>query len=814
MNKDIAENRLKSIYNGEYRWLIQDAVVSITLLTPTYLFLGENGKILISVCLFVYLGVRHLIKRDIEKRPSLPAAPTVFNPFQILNDKGREIHKKTWPRDKLVDRLLERVEAAKNSHLIVSGPSGAGKSTIVCELLRDRLVDAHNMTNNDFPKTADYASITVELIRMLQSACIERKSGILADLGDRYGKFLRDHPSLAVAVAIHVDGQDRESRIRTESAERLWEETEPVLDQVLNTRKYCVFIFDQFERFIDQATKNAEEIRSSGDSKGSAAFNGFDLYFFFKFMKYLRQQSLFRTILIMRSEYLYQSFDLLRLVGQDGDRAAPGASGVLDRPRRDSQIFDYFLCPGINSNTDGNARAQIQADFEAIKNLKSKWPDFRELCRFDDYFASNTFFTQMIGYIIENFYEDEYRVRSLLADKKDRHLALRYFFDFLLNGYAKRQGAKRSNEILKAALFSVAIENRITGQAVTIDRIAELAHLPSNRIKDAVLYAKGVGLLVEEPQGDPTAYRIIHDVVGDYILGSDQFTIDPGLKDGIRGLSEARAEIPLEKRVEHLSRPVSDLMNRRTWNLPLLTMWAFYLYGAALIFDIVFFDSTFCAFANGILRTYSFSVEECEIVSRTYFPIYVTHVVWVTFAYHIDRDLFRRMLKSRIARTFSASMVVVGSILGIYLSHSIVLFAIPVCVSGTIMGILLIRGSFDGSFPDTTKTTNRRWGLFTCLNMLFTGIFLVVPAVALWKNDQVEKFWGLVAAEIAPLTRWVFVPDAADIQVALVWFIVLTLFYFWLQIRKPQQSDISIAARLAMHDRGRAEENRLTGKVV
>ena len=558
-------------------------------------------------------------------------------------------------------------------------------------------------------------------------------------------------------------------------AMELWQQLQAFLEQLFSNKARFCFIFDQTERYINV-------IRAEVEREGNK-LNGYEVFFFLQFIRLCRATKACRTVFTIRAEYLYESFDFLE--------------SIASTPSKSGGIVSYFLCPGINSMSAPDGARDIRESFRKIPVAGGLFPKFERVIGLDNRSYSNTFLAQLVGFMIEHFYSDDPNVRLLLTQERNRSLALRYYFDHLLNDYRRLARSHDAMDLFKSVLFTIAIENRVTGKSVTGTRLAALVHMPEDYATGVATFLKATGVLLEEPQGSDVSYRLAHDLISDYVIENDQFAVDPVLKEEIRGLCENRAEEDALRRVEPYANLILDWKSRV--NTPLVAIWVFLIYG------LIGFKIDLCGWIHPWFSAYIPQTQECTVVSRYYIGIFFMHAVWLTFIYHIHRDYLRYTLHSGWLLALSEAAPVGGAILAILVSFSPALLLLPVVFGGICMAFALLLGAMYGSFIGRAATENTTWGALTLINMLVTSLLTGVAWLVLWDDVKARDLWDHIEQTISA-AGLPHVLTKQNIAVIVLYALNIVLIYFWIHIRRTQQSRISFAARLALYDRTRLEE--------
>jgi hypothetical protein len=707
---------------------------------------------------------RHIHRQvQVSSIPRLPERPKLFNPFKISDPHERFV---PWPREKEVLSLAKLVLEAQHTHVILSGPSGAGKSTLVNDLLIPRLSGKYDV----YPYRS-YESLTLRLLSDLTRDNIAL-SGRLHAIETEYRTFMSNHnchPRQIFDPSFH----DNE-------AEALWKRIEVILNDILVGTNVKLFIFDQAERFI--------YLLRLENLSGKAFINGFEVLYFINFLRLVRKNNKIRTLFVVRAENLYNAFEFFSSFSCNDQQMSSGS-------------LRHFLCPGINAVSSPDALFKIRQLFEQIPGASGYRFEFEQINGLASRALSNTFITQLCGYIVEHFYVADPNIETMLKERKDRSLVLRYYFNYLLSGYARLNPSQDAKDFVKTMLFTIAIENHLTGQPISPERVSALTHFPMGEVEPVVAFLSSVGVLTKETFGATVAYRLAHDIVSDYVMKDEQFGISASLKDGIRGLAEARVDTAKLKKSTPESFPNLLLDPIFRPNIGAFAILFFALQGLALTRS-----TSFCEMSRSWLFNWFPLVETCDVTAKIYVGTFVAYMAWLTFIYNMHRGYFRYVLRGKWLRGVSATMPVVGAILATMFSHSAVLSILPIAIVGSIMGIVLICGVLNGSFIGRMATPSLRWGVRTVANMLFAAALSGVSAVGFWSDPVAVDFRAKVA-EVANSVLGAVHNFSGD-QISVIWMYLLdaVLVYFWWHIKPEQQSKMALSSNLAMNDRTHAEE--------
>lgn len=721
---------------------------------------------MVLVFLSILAGNYARVKR-IRQLDPLPTRFGAFMPFQPARAEQRPV---LWKRGDETNELCGLLLSSEQSHLILAGPSGAGKSKLVSELLQVKFHDP-------FVTFRAYDQFFLDLLQKFPGTGeLNRKE----ELAFQIYKNVKQTP-----IPVH---QVLSRHFESAAADRCWLALEDFLACAISQADSpVVFVFDQVERLISLATAT--------NASGEAEVDGLDVWLFLRLISFLRTDLRVRTIFIIRAEYLYHSFEFLEKLAAADSNSDSGT------------VVVHMLCPGINTETSRDAVDGLRATFLQVRNNAEDYRKFQNMNGLGSRAFANTFMAQLSGYMIEHFFGKDERVAQYLNTQASRDYWLHLYFEYVLNDFDREDNTVDSLDMLRATLYAIAVENRIAGQAVTVDRLAGLAHIPTDEAQRAIAFLhRKLGIVEEEEQHNSQAYRIVHDILADYIIENEQFSIEPRLKDAIRGLSESRTATESLTRINRFANPFLDLndTNGVTRGLS-IALWAFFIFGALRIASV-----SFCDFAYEKLTWWMPFSMTCMATRDYYVPTYFLHVVWVTYIYLVDRNYLQYVLRGQFARNISAAMPVMGAALGILCSSSPVLYLLPVCAIGLIFGSIMVLTAWSGQFAGRVKRENLLWGGRTFFNMAFTVVLMPLTALLLWNSATSIGYWSSL---IDVVSKWISAAAyVTPTELRVGWFVFqgLLMVYFWWHIRPEQQIRISFAAHLALFDRTRLEEQHIS----
>jgi GTPase SAR1 family protein len=688
-----------------------------------------------------------------------------FDPFRKEKTTAQGSGFTPWPRP-LAAKIANSIDASSGSHVIISGQSGAGKSTLLKTLVQSDLQERFGSRNYRIFVIKDYENL-------------------LWDLIDKIGF---NSALLTTIEAFHVENRcplrtvfdpDARSNFLTEykAADLLLKKIFSHIDQASGRKRASVFVFDQFERFL--------QLTNTPDA------DAFAVYFFIKIANYLTARTSARTVFLVRADFLFQCYDFI-----EREVARGAGKSILQ-----------IVCPGINTDTDPEATKQVLDSFKAESSLNPLAPEFERITGLRDRSQSNTFWTQFCGYMALS-YPQSAAILELLQEKKEPERFMDLYFSYVLNDYGALDRSNDSIEFFKAAVFAIAAENRLVGRPMTVARLARLVHVPPETAASILSFLYNAGLLETERLAGSKkldSYRMVHDIISDYVLSNGQFKFDEVFKDGVRGLIEARApteQLTVTKGyVDGFSELIeffSSRGQRNNLNFGLLFVWILFLFTFTKAFAPSFCETSYQWWQHAWLA------RSCTFVTPIYPVVALMHSLWAIFVYCIDRNYFSQTLKNPVARGVSNWLPPMAVLMAIYVSQSPSLYLLPIVLAGLAMSLLLVWGIWDGSFVGHLAGDESVRAGRTFLNMSIVGILMLVNGVILMDDGISKMYWDHVGELIAQLVNEPFGSklgfSGTSVVSAWLYIICAVQIYFYFHIRPEQQSRISVARLLSQFD--------------
>ena len=170
--------------------------------------------------------------------------------------------------------------------------------------------------------------------------------------------------------------------------------------------------------------------------------------------------------------------------------------------------------------------------------------------------------------------------------------------------------------------------------------------------------------------------------------------------------------------------------------------------------------------------------------------------VWICYMYKLDKGYFRYILDGTKSKYLSTGITIVAAASGIVASFTPYFTIVPIGMCGLLLAALLYHVSRSESVTTPFSRDTRQWAGRTALNMVFT--FFLIPL-----------HWFMITAN-KPFADARMAIDAVlpvSAKNLTLWLTAIFLLWFWAHIRPEQQSEISIAAKLAHRDASRPRQS-------
>lgn len=733
----------------------------------------------------VWPSVHRAVISDVPRRywtmDGLPEKAGSFSPF--FGDEGTE---QVWSRDADLKRFMAQMESNIYTHTILTGPSGSGKSTFLRRVVKP-VLGKNLKFNNSY---LDFTKTFIDIIPTpdhLVPRKLELEEAIAAFLDQpiklSINKVLQDNTLFKIPKVLVDIGDTAEAFIR----------------DALKDQPRTYFVFDQIERFLS----DLKHLQYQPEE----AARTLSVYIVIRVFKTLRQLENTRTIFAIRADFLFASIDFLTY--------------SLDKLDDADAIFRYFYFNGINASSSPDAiEQQIRPQYEAI-NSPAPWTDFVKFTALTSKSVSNTFLTQLSGYMLENFGATDPRVLLVVeTDGKTPDDFLEIFFEHLIAGFHQTQKRAVSHDIFKAVVLTIAVENRTSGDAITRERISRLSHIPLRYVDPVIQYLLSRKVLKQEDFQNRQFFRFSHDLLFDHIVNSPEFQGHDDLHKGMERLAEQR--VPTQKLID-VPTYGNFLRELRRFQVPAVAMLIYWLFAGALTISSTMqvlplsdelkkwlpWSQTSCEAMYGVYNRLIdllptsirslFAVIGCTPVGNDSVAIgnysaaiAIMHIAWLWYIYKLTQGYFQYVFVGKpMLKRMATLLVPLGTTFGILVGFSPNLSIIPLTVVGLWMSLLLAIVAYQVGTTNPFGRMNRSWALRTTMNMILTAVLLV----------SVNSF--MVSTDPAYITaRQAMEPYLLGGNPTIITFWLTSVFLCWflMHISPEQQSAISMAARLTQFD--------------
>lgn len=710
------------------------------------------------------------------------------NPRQVISDgaifQPFQTPKQLWDRQREIEQLHSVTSSSVHSHVIVTGASGSGKSTLVRVLYKEQLGPDGAKHFYEFENYDRIIQRFLQSLRLPEHAMqAQLQVGMIVD---------------EALERINVPTDEIYENVgQRPEVSQLWASIGAIIDAFesqLSETSPGFFIFDQIERYLfrlSQAVKTRQN-----------TINGLELYLVRNILERIRSSAKIRSVLIIREDYLYKSLDFLKLRSSNGGNSS-------------FEAFAFYICSGIAVGNSPQAVNDIAGQFAKLSYVNTRYARFAHVMGLNTENGANPFLIQIAGFLIERYGSSDRAIQNFINRGTNALQVLPIFFRHLQNAYAPTSPTPNARQLFRAILFAIAQETRTTGLPTTRDRIASLAHVPTEFADDAVEFLTSNGVAKAEMIDDEVGIRLAHDILSDFVLTSEETAFQPELRDTIARLSESFIPSSELTAVKYWSDPVDGW---RSPNIGLIAIWAFYIFGtlkllssgeqSSFVRNYVtgFVPEGTCSAIRDAISTIIPSHELFEMHSCGqnpivwYLPIFIMHIVWVTYIYVVDRNHIQKVSKSTVIKFVSATMPLVGAILGVLLAFSPLVHIVPVAAVGTIYAIILILISFEHREAKAFSSTTWQRGTLSLFNMIFLGVLTIIlwllqsdPALT-WLDTKLGSIFLAGTSQELRLDayRWIWLQMT-----------VLFLIYYWSTLRDIHQSHVAAATYVALFDRSR-----------
>ena len=285
-------------------------------------------------------------------------------------------------------------------------------------------------------------------------------------------------------------------------------------------------------------------------------------------------------------------------------------------------------------------------------------------------------------------------------------------------------------------------------------------------------------------------YRLVHDIISNHVQRTDVVDIPPGLKDSIQFLAQSEefsSHDPIRPR------PFYSVLDPRGITFPRLFLYFLIFWGA---FRVLYPKQLYAIMGpvNDLwMLILPGSVATFDFQGVYAVPYVVTLLLWALFIHRVTYGYLAYTLRGRMARFLMHMILPFGGGVGALAVFAPSLLALPIGICGGLMGILLIWQSNQDHILGAAQFDIRRWGLRTCLNVLFSQLILLPTLYAFFSNyerlvGREKLLWGL---------------GVHDIQFLILILVSIILVWSMIHIRPHQAEQDVWSMRFAMIDRSR-----------
>ncbi|KAL0630381.1 hypothetical protein Q9L58_010772 [Maublancomyces gigas] len=452
------------------------------------------------------------------------------------------------------------------------------------------------------------------------------------------------------------------------------------------------------------------------------------------------------------------------------------------------QYVDFYFLWGVNITDDREVFYRLRSHLKERFGGISVADRLFSVAGFTVQSKSNTFLLSMGGFLYDKVGDrNEYKRRLDAPDLTGEDL-IDIYLDAAFEGFVASVG-RSERYAFDTVLYALASENRISGRASDVSRLAGLCHYPEDDVQRVVEYMTGTGMLEPAMEDGSQTFRLKHEKLSDRVLKSDKLQVHSRAVVGIRFLSENR--ISTAKLTRPLLFPNS---HEKPWvSAGSISVYIFVLFGIARLLqpDAVFVAVHFLtdvALAVGVRAHFIVSgYQEYYAEAVYYAPHFMAHVAWVSYIDRMNRSFIQNVAKGWYAFA-GQCLAPIGCVLGLSVSYTPELFVVPIVAVGILFGMLVMLISRTASFGGQSKIETWYWGVRSIINVVVVLAFAYFLDLAglLSSNNQLIPYF-------APTTT----------VLAVVWAEGLAMLWFWTHIYPEQNNRNVWAANLAMYDKGR-----------
>lgn len=594
--------------------LIICTIVTIIQLFYTAIILEDYFIVVdYGIVAFFILGYGWYIHRKNKERVP-PLIRKLFRPFEKLNREN------AWPRISEEKELIETIYGAENKPVILVGESGVGKSVIISSHIIPTLEDEDWVTIT----FSNYADIETQILNKLRI-------------------YINN---------IELDNNGKVSGVNDKN-------------------KKVLLVYDQFEQFISQHSKNTtihEKSRS----------------WFFEFVSSALGIKDLRILIVVRKEWYYD-LRFLKIFVPSPNECVHLSGLKMDRSKSSIDTLRMNLTKVTKNENISNYY---------IKNLTNNG----EISPIE---------AQIIGCMLENKSEAMEDINGE-EDFRKKLISKDNLIDDFFN-YSLKSSPNKS--ITLSVLFALSIEVKYRNQ-LTFLNLVNVIHKPQSEVKNSLKFLMEQNLI---NMGDNQHYQLAHDYLAEKFHDISGSELHPRERDNILFFSDE-----LRKNTERKSM-IKKIDSNRKW-FTLLSDYAF----AFLIFIITFRVFTqLTGFKMDWFNPIKNFDPDSPFFDIYYFPVFITHFAWSYYVTIFYRRFFSFLKEGRIGRFLSILSVftcVFSVVLAVFIPNY---WIFSIGFGGFWIGVKIYQLSLVNNLSKISMEEFRNAGIETIANSIFvivTGI--------------------------------------------------------------------------------------------
>lgn len=700
---------------------------------PVVLVFAFCTLVLVARALQTYQTIRFRTLPSIEQCKHFFPFLHLLQPNSIHYDNG------VIARPKEAAALTSIANSVTNHFLMISGKSGVGKSTFLAGDLQQAIGERRFIYIDEYE---DFFETYLRKLRANLQQYFDQGAEVnFPEIETSYRKVITSYQAF-------VD-HDAPLEILGQAIDRFHDLTLCHHD----TQQKLVLVFDQAERIL----ANFSDAGTNAPSRLVRLTTACSML-----LDRLRINSHVIVLLAVRSD---SAANCMTVVDSS-------SNGNIKVP---CQRIVLVMIGGLNTSDSDvffremrNRFRDIGADFDAIQRTLM-------LASSEN---SNTFITQLTGYVAEHFRSEDNEIDQFLKGSPiPPDFALRKYFDAMIDGFALESAYKPARYAISTVLFTLACANHSSGNPISLRRVAQLSHLPLEDVSSAFDYLIRTGALKRADTSREAQFRLMHDQMIDYLMNSDSLEIRRDHREAIALM----AAHPNDSNLFIVPRPIQSIfiplpIGALSWaQIAIVAMIAFCI--SRLFFPQVFFDWFERCRINSLLEwLLPGAVQPFDFRWEFYLPIIVVQILWVTFMYYLDRGYFSYVLEKRKLRHVASSIAPLGGLFGCGLIFAPALFPIPITIGG--IGLSILYYYHARSLRGGAQKNSKELGGKTLSNMVLSlGLsFVLYVLLAKGQPSHLQSLF----------TIWLF-------SAAFIW--------YWLAMLPRQGSQEGWSTLLSIFDR-------------